>query len=273
MGLWMAFFFLVFHPASLWMDNWLPALVPVLTPLLYGLLPTIAIYFTSFCCRSFSIEYNFTPSLGMDIPSELHHDATFGIGLLLFFQRHFHGNFSNYRHPITAILLASLCMGFWFHPSTLSFQLFLPRWRSPNYGYIIPFYFLAYMFWKEIKTLPAWLSMLFICWLFHDHDCFVSAFSKRLFIWRCQFCSYTSFRNHVNYARIIVIFCPICGVGDVVQGVDCKNDISGHDGFICGGHLFSYTRAAILSMVLAVVIYYIIKKMDDDAYCWPPTDL
>ena len=30
--------------------------------------------------------------------------------------------------------------------------------------------------------------------------------------------------------------------------------------FICGGIYFSYTCAAILSMVLAVVIYYIIKK-------------
>ena len=42
-----------------------------------------------FAVVPFSIEYNFTPSLGMDIPSEPIMMLLFGIGLLLFFQRHF----------------------------------------------------------------------------------------------------------------------------------------------------------------------------------------
>ena len=120
--------FLRFHPASL-MDGQLVACSGTSTnpSLLYGLLPTIAIYFLPlFAVVPFSIEYNFTPSLGMDIPSEPIMMLLFGIGLFFVFSKAFHGNFSNYRHPITAILLLHFV---WILISSINsqFQLFLPR--------------------------------------------------------------------------------------------------------------------------------------------------
>ena len=134
----------------------------------------------------------------------------FGIGLLLFFSKAFHGNFSNYRHPITAILLLHFV---WILISSINsqFPIISAKVTLAKLWYIIPFYFLAYMFWKEIKTLPAWLS----------YAVYMLAISIMIVLFRhsqkdfsfedANFVVTPLFRNHVNYACIIVIFCPICG--------------------------------------------------------------
>ena len=104
------------------------------------IIATFIFYF--FFCFPFSIEYNFTPSLGTDLPSEPIMMLMTGIGVLLFSYRLGSHNFSKYFNTITYVLLFHLS---WIFVTSvlsdfpvLSFKIF-----AAKLWYIIPFYFLT----------------------------------------------------------------------------------------------------------------------------------
>lgn len=120
---WMAFV-LIFMLLAFWMDNILPALVPLITPLVVWVINDYRnLYYLFFALVPFSIEYNFTPSLGTDLPSEPIMMLLFGISLLLFCAKAFHSNLSRYINPISGLLLVHLM---WIFITTLNSEYFVP---------------------------------------------------------------------------------------------------------------------------------------------------
>jgi O-antigen ligase len=259
-GLWMAFssFFILL---ALWMENWLPALVPVLTPVAIWVINDYRnLFYLFFAVVPFSIEYNFAPNLGMDIPSEPIMMLLFGIGLLLFFSKAFHGNFSNYRHPITAILLLHFV---WILISSINsqFPIISAKVTLAKLWYIIPFYFFSLHVLKgnqditRMTRYAVYMLAISIMIVLYRH------YQKDFAFEDANFVVTPLFRNHVNYACIIVIFLPYLWALVMWSKVwSAKVIYLAMMGLYAVGIYFSYTRAAILSMVLAVVIYYIIKK-------------
>ena len=251
----------VFILLALWMENWLPALVPVLTPVaLWVIADYRNLFYLFFAVVPFSIEYNFTPTLGLDIPSEPIMMLLFGIGLLLFFSKAFHGNFSNYKHPITAILLLHFT---WIFLTTLNsqFPLISAKVTLAKLWYIIPFYFFSLHVLKgnqdiiKMTKYAVYMLALAIIIVLIRHAQKDFAFEE------VNFVVSPLFRNHVNYACIVVIFLPyLWAMVMWARGWGNKAVYLAMMVLYAAGIYFSYTRAAILSMLLAIVIYYIIKK-------------
>ncbi|MBK8701983.1 MAG: hypothetical protein IPN29_21405 [Saprospiraceae bacterium] len=80
----------------------LPLLLPLTIPIaLWVIRDYRNLFYLFFALVPFSIEYNFTPSLGTDLPSEPIMLLLFGIGLLLFF-------FSVFFTPIFPNILTPL---------------------------------------------------------------------------------------------------------------------------------------------------------------------
>ncbi|HRG21385.1 MAG TPA: O-antigen ligase family protein [Saprospiraceae bacterium] len=257
---WMAFV-LVFMLLAFWMDNILPALVPLITPLVVWVINDYRnLYYLFFALVPFSIEYNFTPSLGTDLPSEPIMMLLFGISLLLFCAKAFHSNLSRYINPISGLLLVHLM---WIFITTLNSEYFVLSGKIflAKLWYIIPFYFMSIHILKQKSDLVRMLKF----------GIFMLAISISIVLVRQSMNGFAFdevndavmpiFRNHVNYACIIVIFLPYLWA--MFIWAKSSNDKWLY-GFLmvlyAAGVYFSYTRAAILSMVLSIVIYYIIKK-------------
>lgn len=251
---------ILFTGLSIYTNNFLFALIPFGGISVFFLIHDYRfIFYLFFFLLPFSIEYNFTPSLGTDLPSEPIMLVLFGVCILLFAQKVNKKGVEKYFHPITYLLLLHLG---WIlitaiaseHPVN-SFKIFLAKlW------YILPFYFLSIhilnskeairkMIVSGIYTLT--LSIVYVLFRHYQVD---FAFDQASIV------VMPIFRNHVSYACIIVIFVPYLWCLFIWEQNKLKKFFYGAMMlFYSVAIYYSYTRAAILALVLAIIAYYIIK--------------
>jgi O-antigen ligase len=217
------------------------------------------VFYIFFLLLPFSVEYNFTPSLGTDLPSEPLMIIMLGITLILFSSRVGSINLARFYHPITILLLLHLA---WIFVSTvlsqspmLSFKVFLAKvW------YIVPFYFFSIHVLKTKRDVEKMIKCGVFTLAISVMIVVARHYMKDFSFDTINSCVAPLFRNHVTYACIIVVMIPLLYtllLWEKRKGMKALYILILL--LYVVATYFSYTRAAILSIILMPGAYLIIK--------------
>jgi O-antigen ligase len=256
-------FLMLTGSAIVYFESWIPVLFPfILLFLSYVIRDTRIVFYFIFIVLPFSIEFYFEPiGFGSDLPSEPLM-ILITVGSLIFMAKNrFTFNVSIVSHPVFIILILHLV---WILATCIqsqnvftSFKFFLAKlW------YVIPFFFFPLAFFQKaddfIKVYRLLYKFLFISIFIvltrHAFEGFTFASSYDVVR--------PFFRNHVSYAAISVICLPFVWAFYKIlpSGTFVKRSLWFVLIIFLTGIYFSYTRAAILSVVFAVIAYYIFEN-------------
>jgi len=216
------------------------------------------LYFGFWVVLPFSIEF-YVGSFGTDLPTEPIMLALTFIGMIMFILRFQSISAKTLYHPISIFLVLHLLWLFFasiFSQSpTVSYKFFLAKlW------YVIPFFFLTFHFIKGhieiekiIKLLTVFLGIaVMIVLVRHSMEGFTFDTSHQVVR--------PIFRNHVSYSAILVVVLPyIWALYANSDNNRIKKILLGVLGLFLVGTYFSYTRAAQLSIPIAIGAYFIFK--------------
>jgi O-antigen ligase len=220
------------------------------------------LFYLLFAVLPFSIEYYFEGAgLGTDIPSEPIMILLTGIGLAAGLQRKFALPLVYWKNPITLLLFLHV---FWIGVAAIhsTYPMISFKFLAAKIWYIIPFFVLplfiardASDFEKAYRVLYVFLYVsITIVLIRHAFEGFTFAASYEVVR--------PFFRNHVNYAAISVVCLPFVWAFYRINRLEAKTNL--WMGIVLVtfiiGIYFSFTRAAILSMLIALVAGYIITK-------------
>jgi O-antigen ligase len=244
---------------ALFSDTYLLALIPIIFLTLVLIIKDYSLlYYAFWVLLPFSIEFNIG-SFGTDLPTEpIMLGLTF-IGIVLFFMKLGSISIKHILHPISLFLILHLIWIFFtslFSQSpVVSFKFFLAKlW------YVIPFFFLTFHFIQnkgsiqkiaQILTIFLGIAVMIVL-LRHALEGFTFDTSHQVVR--------PIFRNHVNYSAILVVFLPFIWALYVNSKKGIRKNIwLGAILLFVVGTYFSYTRAAQLSLVIAVGAFFIFK--------------
>lgn len=249
--------------ASIWFGNFLPFLLPGAV-LGIGFLwnDFRKLFYIIFMVLPFSMEMYFEGvGLGTDLPSEPLMILLTGIILFYLLKN----NFSIYKDYVFNALSFMLFMHiFWIFITAINSQSLLISTKVflAKIWYVLPFFVFPLAVFKDgdqyLKAYKILYIFLFfsICMVLIRHAIEGFSFASSYDVVR------PFFRNHVNYAAICVVCLPFVWALMRINVLDKKPNSAMmfiFSIFVIGIY-FSYTRAAILSMVIAVGAYFIIKK-------------
>jgi O-antigen ligase len=220
------------------------------------------LFYLIFLLLPFSVEFYFEgPGLGTDLPTEPLMITLAFITLVIMIRNKF--SFYKYyiTHPIFILLGIHL---FWLIITSIhsTHHLISIKFLLAKMWYVLPFFYLPLIFVKNPeefeKTYRILYKFLFvvICVIIVRH-----AFLGFNFASVNQVVT-PFFRNHVTYAAISVICLPFVWAFYRINILESKPNHLMRFIFIVFivGIFFSYTRAAILSMVIAMGAWYIIQR-------------
>jgi len=236
--------------------------VPVVIPfgiifLLFTINSVKQLYYLFFFLLPFSLEIELPGGFATDLPSEPIMILLMGIALVLGIHKAKSVDKRIFTHPVSLIVLTHIS---WIaFTAIFSCNIFFSiKYLLAKLWYVVPFYFLPLMLFKsekDIKPIFQFLSMaLFIAisFVMLQHATMDFSFDSINKAVR------PIFRNHVNYAIMLVAFLPyFCYLLFTGQ----KNHILrlGLLGFLLLAIYLSFTRAAQASAVLAIGVYFVIK--------------
>jgi len=249
--------------ACIFLESFIPLAAPGLLIALAAVLDDYRkIFYTLFAVLPFSAEFYFEGSgLGTDLPSEPIMIVLTGITLLLLLRNGLRLHIHYMKHPIMVMVLMHV---FWIGVTTINstFPVISLKLLAAKIWYILPFLVLPLLFLKHTAEIQKLYRILYL-FLFisivivlirHAFEGFTFAASYHVVR--------PFFRNHVNYAAISVVVLPF--VWAAYQTHKLKGLSNYATGFVfiifIIGIYFSFTRAAMLSMLFAAVAWYIIKK-------------
>jgi O-antigen ligase len=247
---------------SIYLQSYLPFIIPFLViGLGFVLDDYLRLFYLLFAALPFTIEFYFDGiGIGTDLPSEPIMIVLSGFTLASLLRNKFALKFDYVTHPIFIFLFIHV---FWIFITCISSTTLLVSLKllAAKFWYIIPFFILPLMFVnkrddieKAYKILYKFLFFsILIVLIRHAFEGF--SFAASYDVVR------PFFRNHVNYAAISVICLPfVWAFYKINKSNNQSNKLMGIVliTFIIGIY-FSYTRAAILSMLIAIGAYYIIK--------------
>ncbi len=205
----------------------------------------------------FSIEVE-VGSLGTDLPTEPIMMVLMGIFILLVISKPKTISKSYFLHPVSILIYLHLS---WILITTIfSTNCFVSfKYLLAKLWYIIPFYFLPFVLFKDDTDFRK-------CFRFLGYTLFVAILY--VFIRHAASGFYFDainkavrpiFRNHVNYAIIILAYLPYYCY--LIFSPKKKAGLLKWAGliFLVVAIYLTYTRAAQASMILAIGIYFVIK--------------
>ncbi|MCZ2339851.1 MAG: O-antigen ligase family protein [Chitinophagales bacterium] len=220
------------------------------------------LFYLIFLSIPFSIEYySDAIGVGTDLPSEPLMIIMAGITLMVWMKKHLSLKVDYWKNPIVLLLFIHL---FWIlitaiqsQNPIISFKVF-----TAKIWYVLPFFIFPLITFKERvdfeKTYNILYRFLFLAILIvlvrHAMEGFSFASTNKVVT--------PFFRNHVSYAAISVVTLPFVWAFMRIRMLDHRPVgwlIVVFILFIIGIY-FSFTRAAILSMFIALGAWYIIKK-------------
>jgi O-antigen ligase len=217
-------------------------------------------FYLFFLFLPFSIEIYLPNGLGTDLPSEPLMWIMTGLGLIwaLFHSKQLKKEYI--LHPISLLLFAHLS---WiaFACINSSIPIISSKFFIAKLWYVIPFYFIIlYLgrdarFYKTISILLGIALFLAVIYVFIRHSTYQFSFKD------VNKAVIPIFRNHVSYACILVVAIPMVWY---LWKMAARNSWVKVFWFVVGaafllGIYFSYTRAAHVSVFIAIVSYYIIR--------------
>lgn len=219
------------------------------------------LFYAIFAVLPFSMEYYFYGAgIGTDLPSEPLMILLCGIGIILLIRNSFSFEKVYVFHPIFILIFIHL---FWIFITTINSQdiLISTKFLLAKIWYLVPFFYLPLIFFKDKKDFTLAYDILYkflfiaICIVLIRHAMEGFSFISSYDVVR------PFFRNHVSYAAISVICLPfVWAFFKQKASPSLEKKVLG---FILVifliGIYFSYTRAAILSIFIAIGAYYIIK--------------
>ena len=243
---------------SIILSNPIPMTVPFGILFLAGavLNPKYIIYLF-FAILPFSVEIQFG-SLGTDLPSEPLMLFLMGICLVLFVTRSHTLAKSFFIHPVSLIFGLHLCWIF-FTSLFSTVPLFSFKYFLAKLWYVLPFFYLPLLVMKEesgFKRIFQFLSLglfLAITYVMLRHAAAGFSFASSNVVMR------PIFRNHVNYAIMLVAFLPFFWYL-IRRNLKSFPIIKlGLLLYLLLAIYFSYTRAAQASVLLAIAFYFVIR--------------
>jgi O-antigen ligase len=220
------------------------------------------LFYILFAILPFSIEYYFEGAgLGTDIPSEPVMVALSFLTIITLIKTNFSLKFQYVTHPVFILVGFHV---FWIFITVINSQnhLISIKFLLAKIWYILPFFIFPLIMLKKTEDLEKSYNILYkflfvsICIVMIRHAFQGFSFAASYEVVR------PLFRNHVNYAAICVVCLPFVWAFYRIKKLHqlpAKGMVWIFMIFITGIY-FSYTRAAILSMFIAVGAYYIIKK-------------
>lgn len=216
------------------------------------------LYYAFFIIIPFSVEVYLPNGLGTDLPSEPVMWLMTGLSLFLLIGKKWRpSGIKKFNNPITWILLFHIG---WIILSVItasdtvrSFKFLLAKlW------YVIPFYFLSLHIIKDRGTLVKVIKLcmysltIAMIYVFINHLLVGFTFKSSNDVVQ------PIFRNHVNYAAMLVLFLPyVVGLRYLSPRYKWLYNVLIAFFLVC--IYLSFTRAAILSVVIASGAFFIIK--------------
>ncbi|NNE28290.1 MAG: O-antigen ligase family protein [Saprospiraceae bacterium] len=218
------------------------------------------IYWLLLFCIPLSVEVPISSSLATDLPTEPLMVLFLIVGLI-FLITHVHKLGKGFLlHPLTLILL--LHIG-WTFACTIVSDLFVVslKYSLAKLWYLVSFFFLARFFLKAEKDWKTFLWIILIPLSLATlitvvrHSFFGFSFDKANSV------TWPFFRNHVTYAATLVLFLPFAVLGRqwYPKGHILRKVLWLLVGVLLVGIFFSYTRAAYISIFIAVGAYFVIR--------------
>ena len=216
------------------------------------------LYYGFWVLLPFSIEFNIG-SFGTDLPTEPIMLGLTLIGIIVFITRIRSISLKHLMHPICVFIFLHLIWllftSLFSQSPTVSIKFFLAKlW------YVIPFFFMTFHFIKdevEVKKIIQILTIFLgaaVCIVLTRHGLAGFTFDTSHEVVR------PIFRNHVNYSAILVAVVPFIFAlyRNTISGTTKKALFVILSIFVIGIY-FSYTRAAQLSLVIAIGAFFIFK--------------
>lgn len=205
-----------------------------------------------------SIEYNFTPGLGTDLPDEpLMLLSAVTVFVFIIYQRK-KINWRNF-HP----LLFMLCFEFaWMLITVITstnFSLSL-KYLLAKTWYLLAFVALPLLLWKEERILKRSVVLLAASMFVATATIFIKHGKWNWSFEKVNDAVSPFFRNHVNYSSLLVFMLPVQMA--IIQLTKTK----GRFLFVIMFFLsiialyFSYSRGAWLAFVVGILAYWLLRK-------------
>jgi len=235
------------------------ALLPFAVVFIYVIVSAYRwIYLLFFFLLPFSVEVYLTGGFGTDLPSEPLMLILCGVFFLLLVQKKLSVTKKIFTHPISAAVLLHL-VWIYFISIFSSDQIVSFKYALAKTWYIIPFYFLSYFTFDVKKEnsirhviLCLWLGLcIALTYVMLRH--FATGFSFKDINEAVR----PIFRNHVNYASMLVVFLPYLAY--LMSSSKHKWLYTFSLLYLMVAIYFSYTRAAQLSIFIAALCYFVIR--------------
>ncbi|MCE2495327.1 MAG: O-antigen ligase family protein [Flavobacteriales bacterium] len=193
--------------------------------------------------------------VGMALPTD---PLMFGI-LLIFAIRVFHEGGFDKRviwHPISLIIILQLVWMF-FTSMTSTMPLVSFKFLISRLWYVVSFYFLATQLFKRRKQIVryfwAYIMGLAIVIVYTVYQHYLNAFDEQAAHWVMS----PFFKDHTSYGALLAFFFPALLGLTLVNAK--SNQMRALMGIVVlvfiGGIILSYTRAAWLSLIAALIVY------------------
>lgn len=238
----------------------LPMAIPLL--LIGGMLLLVdvkLVYFLLIGFLSISTEIQVSGNLSTDLPGEpIMWIMTACYFLLLI--AHPKNVWVPLRNPITIVLLLHLI---WISFTVITAERsgVAVKFLLAKIWYVVPFYFMVFMYLIDQKSIRVCLQILFTLIGFSVFFVMVKHAILGFTFDTIEAAVQPIFRNHVNYACLLVIVLPFVWVAYF-----WKNKNSFENTIVIGLNILlpiaiylSYTRAAIGSIIIGIIAYFIIK--------------
>ncbi len=248
---------------SVYLKNVFPFILPFsIIALTYIIEDYRRLFYLTFVVLPFSVEFYFEGAgLGTDIPSEPIMIVLSAITLAILSRKGFGLSRHYIIHPVFIMLAVHV---FWIFITSINstYPLISFKFLAAKIWYLLPFFIMPLLFVKQSTDLEKVYRILYkflfvsICIVLVRHAFHGFSFTATYEVVR------PFFRNHVNYAAISVVCLPFVWAFFRINKLEGKPNFN--MGFIflifIAGIYFSFTRAAILSMIIAWGAWYIIKK-------------
>ena len=246
--------------ASILSYSILPGAIPlVLLGIYVAIVDLRLIYFALIALLAISTEVDLPGGVGTDLPAEPLMLFITGVYLLLIIQNPKKALIP-LKNPISLLLLMHIL---WIAITAITSenQIVSVKFLLAKIWYVVPFYFAAFLFLDNKKSIQKMLtilvSMVLVAAIFVMTKHAALGFSFDTIEQSVQ----PIFRNHVNYACLLVITLPYLLF---VTWYNRKKPIyiivlAGINVFILAAIYFSFTRAAILSVGIGLGAFVVLK--------------